>query len=131
MCPNTGSLGVAQLMFTQLITSLTDSFCDLKPTYPPDQSWRVLDSDETYDFIVVGAGSAGAAVATRLSEISDWKVLLIEAGADPPLESTIPALLPNMLGSSYDWNFETERSEKACRSKKSGRCNWNKGNSMV
>jgi choline dehydrogenase len=57
-----------------------------------------------YEFIVVGAGSAGCVLANRLSE--EHTVLLIEAGplAAPP-NSLVPALAPTLIGSSVDWKY--------------------------
>ncbi|KAI5646305.1 GMC oxidoreductase domain-containing protein [Phthorimaea operculella] len=61
---------------------------------------------EKFDFVIVGAGSSGATVASRLSENPDWRVLLIEAGGEPPFESIVPGLCPYVLGTQYDWKYQ-------------------------
>ena len=62
-----------------------------------------------YDYIVIGAGSAGCVVANRLTEDRDTTVLLLEAGnpATKP-ELQIPVECTNLLGSEVDWAYFTE-----------------------
>ncbi len=57
-----------------------------------------------YDYIVIGAGSAGCVVANRLTEDSNTVVLLLEAGnPDTKPEIHIPAQCLSLLGSEVDW----------------------------
>jgi choline dehydrogenase len=61
-----------------------------------------------YDFIVVGVGSAGAAVASRLTENRNVKVLALEAGGtDFPPNVDIPFLWFTLLGSPIDWGYSS------------------------
>ncbi|WP_448003065.1 GMC family oxidoreductase [Agromyces bauzanensis] len=63
----------------------------------------------SYDFVVVGAGSAGCAVAARLSENPEHTVLLLEAGpSDDRLEIRIPAAFSRLFRSPVDWSYDTE-----------------------
>ena len=60
------------------------------------------------DFIVVGAGSAGCAVAGRLSENSKYTVLLLEAGGpDNNPDIHVPAHFSNLFHTDVDWDYET------------------------
>jgi choline dehydrogenase-like flavoprotein len=61
------------------------------------------------DYVIVGAGSAGCALAARLSEDPAANVLLIEAGGrDRSLKIKIPAAFANQFRTKLDWDFNTE-----------------------
>jgi choline dehydrogenase len=62
-----------------------------------------------YDYIIVGAGSAGCTLANRLSEDSQTSVLLLEAGGnDKEQKIHIPAAFSQLFKSAYDWAYYTE-----------------------
>ena len=62
-----------------------------------------------YDYIIVGAGSAGCVLAARLTENSFANVLLLEAGGpDTAREIRIPAAFSKLFKTSVDWNYSTE-----------------------
>ncbi|XP_068967260.1 glucose dehydrogenase [FAD, quinone]-like [Bombus flavifrons] len=81
----------------------------------------------SYDFIVVGGGSAGAVIANRLSEIEDWDILLLEAGGDGSAIYDIPSLADSVQLSEIDWKYRVEPSENFCRAMEDGRCLWPRG----
>src|SRR6185369_8069134 len=66
-----------------------------------------------YDFVIVGAGSAGCVLANRLSDDPNVRVLLLEAGpADTRREVSIPAAWVSLFKSEIDWNYETAPQEQ-------------------
>ncbi|KAF5269112.1 hypothetical protein FQA39_LY08782 [Lamprigera yunnana] len=115
--------GSAFVIFMSLLDSFIRNKCDLsdmcnrvKPLTKPDYD---------YDFVVIGGGSSGATAAGRLSEIPQWKVLLIEAGGDEPPGSQVPSLLTNYHGNAnMDWNYKTEPESSACLGYPERRCHW-------
>jgi len=74
------------------------------------QGIDVTNSGTEFDFIVVGAGSAGCAVANRLSQDSTARVLLIEAGGkDDSINIKVPLMVVNLLKDpNFTWPFVTE-----------------------
>lgn len=111
-----------------ILAPLILSNCHLVSPYPPDKASHIYQNPyPEYDFIIIGAGSAGCTIANRLSEIFHWKILLIEAGKDPPIISDIPSLFPALLESPYDWNYSTEPSTKSCLGYVNNQCKWPRG----
>ena len=90
-----------------------------KPGWLFSNSFGVPGANATYDFIVIGGGTAGNAIAARLAENSSFAVAVIEAGGfyevDNGNGSVIPALAARQAAGSdpaltqplIDWGFVT------------------------
>ncbi len=66
------------------------------------------ETTETFDYVIVGAGSSGSALAARLSADGTSSVLLLEAGpVDRKAEIHIPAAFSQLFRSGLDWNYDT------------------------
>jgi choline dehydrogenase len=64
----------------------------------------------SFDYVIVGAGSAGCVLANRLSEDPSVQVLLLEAGPEDTLDAIrVPAIFSSLFGSEVDWNYQLEQ----------------------
>ncbi|XP_033213790.1 glucose dehydrogenase [FAD, quinone]-like, partial [Belonocnema kinseyi] len=81
-----------------------------------------------YDVIIIGAGTAGCVVANRLTEISEWNVLLLEAGREEPEVTDIPGFVVDIEKTDIDWNYKTQSEPSACLFEKG--CAWPRGKVM-
>jgi choline dehydrogenase len=93
----------------------------------------------TYDYIVIGAGSAGCVVAARLSENPDVQVLLLEAGGTDAHDNVQnPTAWPTLLSGELDWGYQTTPQRHAAsrvvhcpRAKMLGGCHSHNANAWV
>ena len=75
-CVNNPNLLSCQASLITFFAFITQNFNHSIDQHFSDAG-QVAKTDERYDFIIVGAGSAGCVLANRLSEISNWKVIII------------------------------------------------------
>jgi len=81
---------------------------DPRPAYTGLHGLEPEPAVRSYDYIVVGAGTAGSVVAARLSENPDVRVLLVEAGSATALpEMDSPGIWPVLLGTTANWGDVT------------------------
>ncbi|XP_025837031.1 glucose dehydrogenase [FAD, quinone]-like [Agrilus planipennis] len=116
--------------YVELITrEMQRALTSVLPTsahfYEPE-SPEIIDAGE-YDFIIVGAGSAGAVIANRLTEVEEWSVLLIEAGDLETDFSDIPFMHIYLQGLEMNWGFNTTPQTTACLGMWNRSCHYPRG----
>ena len=100
-----------------------------KPTYD-DVSVDVLN--EVYDFIIVGAGSAGCVLAARLTENRNFSVLLLESGVhgDDNFLVKTPLGMVKLPDTHLNWRYKADADGLASRMKHGGQHLWNAGKAL-
>lgn len=115
------------VFFQILIEFLRPDIVDVENRVKIVASGDILD---IYDFVVIGAGSAGSVLANRLTENSQWTVLLLEAGGNETVIADVPGLELTLQQTELDWQFQTESSSTYCLGMNNGQCNWPRGKGL-
>ncbi|OWF43150.1 glucose dehydrogenase [FAD, quinone]-like [Mizuhopecten yessoensis] len=116
-----------------LLTSCMTAFVALLYFYYIGQPTRGTEFpvrlNETYDYIIVGAGAAGSVLASRLSEDPNKDILLLEAGGSEEDNPSIrvPGEAGQLAESEQDWMYFTEPQKNACLAMKEQRSYWTRG----
>ncbi|XP_033750935.1 pyridoxine 4-oxidase-like [Pecten maximus] len=101
-------------LFTVILVSVL-AYVYLQSTKDSDSRFsRKLNT--TYDYIIVGAGSSGSVLASRLSEVPDNDVVLLEAGGSDETNPDVykPGAAPMLMKSEEDWEYYTVPQKHAC-----------------
>ncbi|KAF5286198.1 hypothetical protein FQA39_LY16368 [Lamprigera yunnana] len=117
-CQYSYQQSLAQI-FGQLITNSVQQ----ESAEPKDASVFL----EEYDFIIIGAGTAGCVLANRLTEIIAWNVLLLEAGDSEYYAMDLPIFAHYLQFTSANWNYRTQPSDKFCLAMENKQCRWPRG----
>ncbi|KAK1122621.1 hypothetical protein K0M31_009064 [Melipona bicolor] len=113
---------------TSLIVFMFSSYLNFTYFFDMYKQWYFNDINDfqLYDFIIVGAGTAGATLTARLAK-DGYKILLLEAGGAAPPFSDIPLLAPLIQNTPYDWQYITVPQQNACKGLKNNQSKWPMG----
>ena len=139
MLQNVGDISVSDSALRGLSAvhfAISSVFLQLAGPWPNTKA-----SKSEYDYIIIGAGTAGSTLAARLSEDSSITVLLVEAGpVDKHMLVETPMSVPFLQGTERDWQIEIEPQKGACLGMpcvknpehrgKSGCCRWPLGKGL-
>ncbi|KAK5644056.1 hypothetical protein RI129_007901 [Pyrocoelia pectoralis] len=90
----------------------------------------VADGD-IYDYVIIGAGSAGSVIASRLTEPPhNYSVLLIEAGGTETNFTDIPVMNLYSFGLEFNWNYKTVPQNTSCLGMFDRRCTMPRGKGL-
>ncbi|XP_073831461.1 glucose dehydrogenase [FAD, quinone]-like [Musca autumnalis] len=133
-CP-ISNVGAVNTLVSALVETILSAQCNIstKALWPEDYAEQALKNglNEFYDFVIIGAGTAGSVMASRLSENPQWKVLVLEAGGDPPPESEIPEISFAMQHTQHAYSYFTEPDGGCtCRAFENDRCHWPRGKTI-
>ncbi|KAI5631117.1 GMC oxidoreductase domain-containing protein [Phthorimaea operculella] len=128
--------GVTGNLFAGAVAAVVAAQCAFYDNYdwPIDYADQVIgkrSEPAAFDFLVVGAGTAGSLLANRLAKsYPSQTVLVIEAGGDPGLDTEVPAFVfLNKVG-DLDWQYETQAEGKYCKGFKNNNCIWSNGKGL-
>lgn len=78
------------------------------------------DPTESYDYVIIGAGSAGAVLANRLTASGTNSVLVLEGGGDPNPLSEVPWFMDYLGSGGMLLDYSSTKQEHACRTDSRG-----------
>ncbi|XP_049792063.1 glucose dehydrogenase [FAD, quinone]-like [Schistocerca nitens] len=122
--------GVHAVVYSALLSALVQMTAAPdeaeRRSYPAD-AWATGRLQEEYDWLVVGGGAAGSALAARLADHSPaWSVLLLDAGGDPQPEADVPRLFPRLHATQMDWQLRTDPERGSCEAYGERGCPWSR-----